>query len=199
MVKEGVDGPGGAAAAEDVVVTSQDGGADGEGERDQGPVSGVARDASSRRSFVVGVDGSRDDLDRPVVKKGLHCLVELVGLPSRDAALLDDDREAACEFVLSLVPLLLGHDHPQVGPGEQCPSTAAEEFLAATVLGLVGPRLQAGSVVHFDESYNYPGWQAHELRAWTEFVENSGMEFSYLAHAYSDCQVSVRITATGRG
>lgn len=70
---------------------------------------------------------------------------------------------------------------------------------AATVLGLVGPRLQVGSVVHFDEFYNYPGWQAHELRAWTEFVENSGMEFDYLAYAYSDCQVSVRITATGRG
>lgn len=67
---------------------------------------------------------------------------------------------------------------------------------AVTVLGLVGPRLRAGSVVHFDEFYNYPGWQVHELRAWTEFVEASGIKFQYLAHAYSDCQVSVRITST---
>jgi len=83
MVKEGVDGPGGAAAAEEVVVTSQDGGVEGEGERDRGPVSGVARDASPRGGFVVGVDGSGDDLDCPVADEGLHCLAELVGLPGR--------------------------------------------------------------------------------------------------------------------
>ncbi len=83
MVKEGVDGPGGAAVAEEVVVTSQDGGVEGEGERDRGPVSGAARDASPRGGFVVGVDGSGDDLDCPVVDEGLHCLAELVGLPGR--------------------------------------------------------------------------------------------------------------------
>jgi len=34
-----------------------------------------------------------------------------------------------------------------------------------TVLDLVGPRLVAGSVVLFDEYFNYPGWQAGEHRA----------------------------------
>jgi hypothetical protein len=67
---------------------------------------------------------------------------------------------------------------------------------ARTVLGLVGPRLQPGSIVHFDEFYNYPGWQQHELRAWNEYVADSGVEFDYIAHAHSDCQVTVRITAT---
>ncbi len=66
---------------------------------------------------------------------------------------------------------------------------------AKTVLALVGPRLRAGSIVHFDEFYNYPGWQQHELRAWNEYIADSGVEFDYIAHAYSDCQVTVRITA----
>jgi len=55
---------------------------------------------------------------------------------------------------------------------------------------------QPGSIVHFDEFYNYPGWQQHELRAWNEYVADSGVEFDYIAHAHSDCQVTVRITAT---
>ena len=65
---------------------------------------------------------------------------------------------------------------------------------ARTVLDLCGPRLRAGSIVHFDEFFNYPGWKRHEYRAWTEYVERTGVEFEYVAYTYNDNQVTVRIT-----
>ena len=68
---------------------------------------------------------------------------------------------------------------------------------ARTVLDLCGSRLRAGSIVHFDEFFNYPGWKRHEYRAWTEYVERSGVEFEYVAYTFNDNQVTVRITSPG--
>jgi hypothetical protein len=65
---------------------------------------------------------------------------------------------------------------------------------AKTVLDLAGPRLRPGSIVHFDEFFNYPGWQQHEHKAWLEYVERTGVEFDYVAYTYADNQVTVRIT-----
>ena len=45
----------------------------------------------------------------------------------------------------------------------------------------------------FDEFFNYPGWQQHEFRAWTEFVEKSGRTFEYLAYTANNEQVVVRL------
>lgn len=66
---------------------------------------------------------------------------------------------------------------------------------AKTVLDLCGPRLRPGSIVHFDEFFNVPGWKRHEYRAWTEFIERTGVEFEYEAYTYNDNQVTVRITS----
>lgn len=60
-----------------------------------------------------------------------------------------------------------------------------------TVLDLVGPRLVAGSVVLFDEYFNYPGWQGGEHRAWTEYVDRSGLTFHYAGYTYDHEQVIV--------
>jgi hypothetical protein len=65
---------------------------------------------------------------------------------------------------------------------------------AKTVLDLVGPRLRPGSIVHFDEFFNYPGWKRHEYRAWMEYVERTGVKYTYEAYTYTDNQVTVRIT-----
>lgn len=65
---------------------------------------------------------------------------------------------------------------------------------AKTVLDLVGPRLRPGSIVAFDEYFNYSGWQHHEHKAWQEYVERTGTEFSYEAYTYANRQVVVRIT-----
>jgi hypothetical protein len=64
---------------------------------------------------------------------------------------------------------------------------------AKTVLDLVGPRLQPGSVVVFDEFFNYPGWRQHEFRAWQEYVERTGIHFEYVGYSGADEQVIVKI------
>jgi hypothetical protein len=65
-----------------------------------------------------------------------------------------------------------------------------------TVLEHVGPRLQPGSVIVFDEYFNYPGWEQHEHRAWQEFVAKNGIEFRYVAYTSNHEQVAVVITGT---
>lgn len=67
---------------------------------------------------------------------------------------------------------------------------------AVTVLGLVGPRLRPGSVIVFDEFFNYPGWKHHEYRAWEEYVARTGLPFEYIAYSFEDCQVAVRVTGS---
>ena len=66
---------------------------------------------------------------------------------------------------------------------------------ARTVLDLVGSRLEPGSIVVFDEYFNFPSWQRHEYRAWQEHVERTGLEYSYLAYTYNNEQVVIRIDA----
>jgi hypothetical protein len=63
-----------------------------------------------------------------------------------------------------------------------------------TVLDLVGPRLQPGSIVLFDEYFNYLGWEDHEHRAWREYVARTGTRFEYLGYTIDNEQVIVRIT-----
>ncbi len=63
-----------------------------------------------------------------------------------------------------------------------------------TVLEHVGPRLQPGSVIVFDEYFNYPGWEQHEHRAWQEFVAESAIEFRYVAYTCNHEQVAVIVT-----
>jgi predicted O-methyltransferase YrrM len=65
---------------------------------------------------------------------------------------------------------------------------------AKTVLDLAGERLVRGTVIVFDEFFNYPGWQQHEYRAWTEFVARTGVPFDYLAYTANNEQVAVRLT-----
>lgn len=62
-----------------------------------------------------------------------------------------------------------------------------------TVLDLVGDRLQPGAVVLFDEFFNYPNWQQHEYRAFTEFIARTGRTFSFLGYTGNNEQVAVRL------
>ncbi len=63
-----------------------------------------------------------------------------------------------------------------------------------TVFDHVGPRLGPGTVVLFDEYFNYAGWEEHEHRAWQEFVAASGIGFRYEGYTQNDEQVVVRVT-----
>lgn len=67
----------------------------------------------------------------------------------------------------------------------------------ATVLGHIGSRLRPGSVIVFDEYFNYPGWEQHEHRAWQEYVAQSGIEFRYEAYTCNHEQVAIIVTKAG--
>lgn len=82
-------------------------------------------------------------------------------------------------------------DHP--GPVAFAHLDADLYSSTRTVLDLVGDRLVPGSVLVFDEYFNYPGWQNHEHRAWTEFVERTGVRFDYVAYTADHEQVVVRL------
>lgn len=64
---------------------------------------------------------------------------------------------------------------------------------AKTVLDNVGPRLRVGSVIVFNEYFNYPNWRQHEYRAWQEFCAANGVGYEYLCWAMYE--VAVRITS----
>jgi hypothetical protein len=61
------------------------------------------------------------------------------------------------------------------------------------LLDALRERFQAGTVVVFDEYFNYPNWERGEAKAWREFVERAGITYEYLAYARQ--QVALRITA----
>lgn len=66
-----------------------------------------------------------------------------------------------------------------------------------TVLALLGGRLQIGSVLVFDEYFNYPNWQAHEFKAFQELVQQRGLSYEYLGFAANGTTVILRITDLG--
>ncbi len=64
---------------------------------------------------------------------------------------------------------------------------------AKTILDLFAPRIKPGTVIIFDEFFNYPGWKQGEYLAFEEFVAAHGTRFDYAAYAASDEQVAVVI------
>lgn len=83
-------------------------------------------------------------------------------------------------------------EHP--GPVDLLHLDADLYSSTATVLEHVGPRLHPGSVVVFDEYLNHPGWEQGEHRAWTEYVDRTGLHFSYEAFTHDSEQVVVVVT-----
>jgi hypothetical protein len=62
-----------------------------------------------------------------------------------------------------------------------------------TVLELLADRIVAGTVLQFDEFFNYPGWQDGEYKAFVEFCSKRGAEPRYLGYTSCDEQVAVKI------
>lgn len=64
---------------------------------------------------------------------------------------------------------------------------------AVTVLERLSPRIGCGTVIVFDEYFNYPGWEHHEFRAFQEFIRATGLRYQYLGFASSHQGVAVKI------
>ena len=63
---------------------------------------------------------------------------------------------------------------------------------AKTVLDELAPRLVPGSVIVFNEYFNYPNWRQHEFRAWQEHCATHAVTYEYLC--WGLYEVAVRIT-----
>ncbi len=64
-----------------------------------------------------------------------------------------------------------------------------------TILNALADRIVPGTVILFDEYFNYPNWEKHEFKAFQEFVERYAVKYRYLAFARQ--QVAVVIEAVG--
>jgi predicted O-methyltransferase YrrM len=60
-----------------------------------------------------------------------------------------------------------------------------------TVFDALGDRIVRGTVVVFDEYWNYPGWRQHEHRALQEFVAHTDHRYHYDSFVPSSQQVCV--------
>lgn len=63
---------------------------------------------------------------------------------------------------------------------------------AKTILNCLSSRIKPGTIIIFDEYFNYPNWQEHEYKAFQEFVKDNNIKYEYLAFSHN--QVAVKIT-----
>jgi hypothetical protein len=63
-----------------------------------------------------------------------------------------------------------------------------------TVLGHLRPRIRPGTVLVFDEYFNYPNWeQDGEYRAFQEFVAQHGVRYRYVSYMSNGNSVAVMV------
>ena len=66
---------------------------------------------------------------------------------------------------------------------------------AKVVLWQLVDRIVPGTVIVFDEYFNYPGWREHEYKAFQEFVSEFGIQYEYLTYSARGYSVAVKIKA----
>ncbi|WP_181292131.1 TylF/MycF/NovP-related O-methyltransferase [Brachyspira hampsonii] len=62
---------------------------------------------------------------------------------------------------------------------------------AKTIFDNVYDRIESGTIIQFDEYYNYPGWKHHEYKAFKEFADKYNVEYEYIG--ISILHVAVKI------
>jgi Macrocin-O-methyltransferase (TylF) len=62
-----------------------------------------------------------------------------------------------------------------------------------TVLAQLRNNIVSGTIIVFDEYFNYPDWRQHEHRAFQEFVESTNKKYDYIGLVPAYEHVAVRI------
>lgn len=62
-----------------------------------------------------------------------------------------------------------------------------------TIFAALRERIQPGTVIVFDEYFNYPGWRAHEYKAFQEFIKETGLSYKYIGVSGEKGHVAVTI------
>jgi predicted O-methyltransferase YrrM len=89
----------------------------------------------------------------------------------------------------TLAPFLAEHD----GPVALVHIDSDLYSSAKTILDELAPRIQTGTIIVFNEYFNYPNWKQHEFRAFQEFCAANGVDYTYLC--WGMYEVAVEITA----
>ena len=66
-----------------------------------------------------------------------------------------------------------------------------------TIFAELRERIVPGTIILFDEYFNYPGWRAHEYKAFQEFIRQTGLSYEYIGYSAEKGHVAVRIGAPG--
>ena len=64
---------------------------------------------------------------------------------------------------------------------------------ANTVFNFLETRLKAGTVIVFDDFFNYPEWQQGEFQAFMEFLTKTGLTFEFIGYHRNEQQVAVQL------
>ncbi len=64
---------------------------------------------------------------------------------------------------------------------------------AHTILFGLKQQIKKGTIIVFDEYFNYPGWQKHEYLAFQEFITETGLQYEYIAFCSKGFSIGVRI------
>ena len=86
--------------------------------------------------------------------------------------------------------------------GEPCALIHIDSDLyssANLVLERLENRIVPGTVILFDEFFNYPGWKDGEHRAFHDFVARTGVEFEYVGFTYKGVREECRLKEGGSG
>ena len=62
-----------------------------------------------------------------------------------------------------------------------------------TIFDLLEGRIVPGTIICFDEYFNYPGWQHHEFAAFQEFITRAGLSYRYDSFVSKHQQVCIII------
>jgi hypothetical protein len=65
------------------------------------------------------------------------------------------------------------------------------------VLSGLSHRIVPGTVIVFDEYFNYPNWQQHEFRAFQGFCQEQVIRYDYIGFGVKDGHVAVVIREAG--
>ncbi len=66
---------------------------------------------------------------------------------------------------------------------------------ARTVLTCLAPRMRPGTIIVFNEYFNYPNWQRHEYRAFQEYCREHRVTYAY--RCWGMYEVAVEILSIG--
>ena len=63
-----------------------------------------------------------------------------------------------------------------------------------TIFNYLKDNITAGTIIVFDEFFNYVSWEEGEFKAFYEFVNENNVEFEWIGFVYRHEQVAVKIT-----